>query len=74
MFYIISFLILTVLAVIAFAAVLILSIHHMAMLIRKENPMRITRIKDSVILCSGGSLNIGLITISQLQIHTPNYR
>jgi pimeloyl-ACP methyl ester carboxylesterase len=73
MFYIISFLILTVLAVIAFAAVLILSIHHMAMLIRKkENPMRITRIKKTALFFAAVvTLNIGLITISQFAASTP---
>jgi pimeloyl-ACP methyl ester carboxylesterase len=73
MFYIISFLILTVLAVIAFAAVLILSIHHMAMLIRKkENPMRITRIKKTALyFVAVVALNIGLITISQFAASTP---
>ncbi|NLN81508.1 MAG: alpha/beta hydrolase, partial [Clostridiales bacterium] len=73
MFYIISFLILTVLAVIAFAAVLILSIHYMAMLIRKkENPMRITRIKKTALyFVAVVALNIGLITISQFAASTP---
>ncbi|PKM73499.1 MAG: alpha/beta hydrolase [Firmicutes bacterium HGW-Firmicutes-16] len=69
----ILFLLLTVLAVVALAGVLFLSIYRIIALIRKKtNSKQVTRLKKTVIfLAVVMVLNVGLVTITQFTASTP---